>query len=290
VFYCSTTDHDQVIHYSDPVRQCELAADARHLVRRSLELIREQSTLNVRILTRGPLARADFDLFKTFGLRRLVGMSLPTFRNDFARAYELKAPAPSQRPATLRAAKAAGLHVDVAVAPTYPDCNEADLRVTLQAVAEVEPVTIFHEPTNRRAENVTRIQTEAAKLGIALRTDLFAARESWQDYAPAALRSVERLAGELSIAYRLHFWPDKSLGGQSALARQPDPQSHAAWLHHWWHRISEWPNTSLIDTVSSQYQWSLVLDSHLNQRWILPYVGQNEPDVLLTNAFSLPAK
>src|SRR5882757_2393579 len=33
-----------------------------HLVRRSLELIRDQSTLNVRILTRSPLARADFEL------------------------------------------------------------------------------------------------------------------------------------------------------------------------------------------------------------------------------------
>lgn len=47
-----------------------LSAHARLLVRRSLELIRDRSTLNVRILTRSPLARADFDLFKSFGARR----------------------------------------------------------------------------------------------------------------------------------------------------------------------------------------------------------------------------
>src|SRR6266487_5936348 len=69
VIYCSTTDPYQVIRHPDAERQRELAAHARHLVRRSLELIRDESTLNVRILTRSPLARADFDLFRTFGNR-----------------------------------------------------------------------------------------------------------------------------------------------------------------------------------------------------------------------------
>ncbi len=54
---------------------------------------RDKSTLNVRILPRSPLARADFDLFKSFGRRLLSGMSLPTLRNDLARVYEPKAPA-----------------------------------------------------------------------------------------------------------------------------------------------------------------------------------------------------
>ncbi len=51
VIYCSTTDPYQVIRHPDPTRQRELAEHARFLVRRSLQLIREQSTLNVRILT-----------------------------------------------------------------------------------------------------------------------------------------------------------------------------------------------------------------------------------------------
>jgi len=82
VIYCSTTDPYQVIRHPDPARQRELAERARCLVRRSLELIRDASTLNVRILTRSPLARADFDLFRTFGNRLVFGMSLPTLRND----------------------------------------------------------------------------------------------------------------------------------------------------------------------------------------------------------------
>ena len=109
VIYCSTTDPYQVIRHPDTQRQRELAEHARFVVRRSLELIRDKSTLNVRILTRSPLARSDFDLFRSFGKRLVFGMSLPTLRNDLAKVYEPKAPAPSQRLATLHAAKEAGL-------------------------------------------------------------------------------------------------------------------------------------------------------------------------------------
>ena len=265
-------------------------------------------------LCRSPLARADFDLFKSFGPRLLFGMSLPTLRNDLAKVYEPKAPAPSQRLAALRAAREAGLHVYVAVAPTYPECDETDLRATLKAVAEIEPVTIFHEPINIRAENVARIEAHARALGLSrpdegegqgegnlpllgeragvrflrtkvsrleplnrrdtpgsagipagvsrvdglagkdasaprfmgrasqfLRTDVFATRESWQDYAVNALQTVERLAAELGLADRLHLWPDKSLGNAGVANRMPKPKEHLRWVQTWWDRISEWP-------------------------------------------------
>ena len=218
-----------------------LSQHARRLVRRSLELIRDHSTLNVRILTRSPLARADFDLYKTFGPRLLFGMSLPTLRNDLSKIYEPKAPAPSQRLATLRAANEAGLNVYVAVAPTYPECDKADLRATLEAIAEVNPVTIFHEPINIRAENVERIQSHADELGLKLKTDVFETRERWQDYAVNALQTVESLAQEIGIADRLHLWPDKSLGSLSVANRMPKPRDYMRWLRNSWTRISEWP-------------------------------------------------
>ena len=246
VIYCSTTDPYQVIQHPDPARQRELADHARFLVRRSLELIRDRSTLNVRILTRSPLARADFDLFRTFGKRLMFGMSLPTLRNDLAKIYEPKAPAPSQRLAALHAAKESGLNVYVAMAPTYPECDEADLRSTFQAVAELNPLTIFHEPINIRAENVARIERHAASLGIRLRTEVFSTRESWQDYAVTALQTVERLASEVGVGGQLHLWPDKSLGTESAIARvvasrQWPSNEYRDWLQPWWRRVSFWP-------------------------------------------------
>ena len=175
-------------------------------------------------------------------------MSLPTLRNDLSRVYEPKAPAPSQRLATLRAAKEAGLHVYVAVAPTYPECDEADLRATLKAVAELEPITIFHEPINIRAENVARIEAQARALGVRLKTEVFATRASWQDYAVQSLHTVSQLAKELGIEQHLHLWPDKSLGSQALADRMPNPRQYLKRLEHWWHRVSEWPRASRSET------------------------------------------
>lgn len=241
VIYCSTTDPYQVIRHPDGQRQRLLANHARFIVRRSLELTLEHSTLNVRILTRSPLARADFDLYTRFGKRLVFGMSLPTLRNDLAKVYEPKAPAPSQRLATLHAAKEAGLHVYVAVAPTYPECDEADLRATLKAIKDLKPITVFHEPINIRAENVARIQSQAEEIGIGLRTDVFSTRESWQDYAVESFRTVRRIAKELRLEDRLHLWPDKSLGSAALVSRMSKPAEYKQRLQYWWTRVSEWP-------------------------------------------------
>ncbi len=241
VIFCSTTDPYQVIYHPVPARQQELSRHARFLVRRALELIRDYSTLNVRILCRSTLVQEDFDLFRSFGKRLVFGMSIPTMRDDLTSMYEPRAPSPLQRMATLRAAKNAGLHVFWAMAATYPESDELDFRNTLQKAAELDPVTIFQEPINIRAQNIARIESHARSLGIRPKTDVFITRETWQQYALGALKTVERIAGELGIANRLHLWPDKSLGSKAVLARVSDPDAHCQWLNRWWHRISEWP-------------------------------------------------
>lgn len=241
VIYCSTTDPYQVIRHPDPKIRRKLGDQASYVVRRSLELIRDESTLNVRILTRSPLARRDFELYKSFGNRLVFGMSLPTLRNDLAKIYEPQAPAPSQRLKTLREAKEAGLHVYVAIAPTYPECDEHDLAATLKAVRDLDPITVFHEPINIRAENVRRIEEHARSLGVTMKTDVFDTRASWADYALQSLHMVEDIAHDLGMTEHLHLWPDKTLGSKWALKRAADPEAHLKWLHHWWNRISEWP-------------------------------------------------
>ena len=244
VIYCSTTDPYQVLPHPDPEKRRELAETARTLIRKSRELIRDESSLNVRILTRSPLAKTDFDLFRTFGHRLVFGMSLPTLRNDLARVYEPKAPAPSQRLATLRAAREAGLHVYVAIAPTYPECDRDDLHATLTAIAEVEPITIFHEPINIRAENVARIKAHAESVGTKLRTEVFETRESWERYALNSLKTMHEVAGELGLKRRLHLWPDRSLGTPTVIKRMPRRAEYTRWLNRCWNRVSEWPKAA----------------------------------------------
>ena len=238
VIYCSTTDPYQVLRHPDAGRQRELRDAARTMIRRSLEIIRDESTLNVRILTRSPLARVDFDLFKTFQERLVFGMSLPTLRNDLAAVYEPKAPAPSQRLATLRAARDAGLHVYVAVAPTYPECDEDDIRATLTALSELNAITIFHEPINIRAENVARIKAHADEIGTPLRTDVFETKESWERYALESLKTMHRVAGELHLTKKLHLWPDRSLGTASVIRRMPKKIGYERWLNRCWSCVS----------------------------------------------------
>jgi DNA repair photolyase len=242
IIFCSTTDPYQVLFHPDPVKRKELAAAAKKLVVRSLELILDHSTLNVRILTRSPLAKRDFSLFKKFGNRLLFGMSLPTLRDDLAHVYEPKAPSPSQRFAALKEAKRAGLQVYVAMAPTYPECDREDLSRTLRALAQLEPVTIYHEPINVRAENVSRIAAQAARLGVGLNTNVFNSTETWQDYARKSMSDVEALAKDLGLYDVLHLWPDKSLGSRSALSRMKNPDQYEKWLHRQWQRVSHWPS------------------------------------------------
>lgn len=243
VLFSSTTDPYQVFPHPDPAVRKQLMEESETIIRRALRLILEHSTLNVRILTRSPLARRDFDLYREFGDRLLFGMSLPTLDNRLAKVYEPGAPSPSQRLKTLQAAKEAGLHVYVAVAPTYPECSTPDFVKTLAALKPLDPVTIFHEPINIRAENVKRIELHAAELGVELKTDVFATRSAWRWYANTALWGMEVAAYELGLEHRLHLWPDSSLGSKEALreACGGDPEAELAWLQSWWNRVSEWP-------------------------------------------------
>jgi len=234
VMFCSTTDPYQTLSGG-------LTKPHQQMVRRALELIRDQSTLNVRILTRSPLARTDFELMKSFGNRLMFGMSLPTLNDKLARVFEPYAPGVAKRLETLQLAKKAGLNVYVAVAPTYPDCDEADIRATLEAVAKLDPLTVFFEPINIRAENVERIRKHAEEIGVTVNLAPFNTTDAWRAYSVEQLQQAERIAGEVGLAHCLHLWPDKDLPSKDYLQSLDDPTGFVHWLTGWWTRVSEWP-------------------------------------------------
>lgn len=231
VMFCTTTDPYQVL-------KGQHRAALSDIMRRALEIIRDESTLNVRILTRSPLARRDFFLMSTFKNRLLFGMSIPTLRNDLAKVYEPKAPAPVQRLETLRRAVDNGLHIYAAVAPVYPDCDEYDMTQTIGMINELKPVTIFMEPINIRSENVARIEMHAAKMGIKLKTEVFRSQTEWVDYALNQLCDFQQIATKLGVPDSvLHLWPDKSLEKYATRISNNGPE----WLRRQWNKISAWP-------------------------------------------------
>jgi len=273
VIYCSTTDPYQVFRSSKlqapSSNEERLHHEARGMVRESLELIRDYSTLNVRILTRSPMAVLDFDLFKSFGPRLMFGMSLPTLNDRLAQIYEPNAPSPSARLRCLERAAELGLYTFVAVAPMYPEIGRGDLERTLSALAfqnggrakpagaltnadqgpcgqrPSQPLTIFAEPINIRAENVARIATHAERLGLKMNVEVFESRRSWEDYAIGQLRLIQDVAGVLGLSGRLHLWPDHALGSRHTSERQPEPEAYMRWITGWWARRSEWPGKAL---------------------------------------------
>ncbi len=251
VILCSTTDpYQTVVAAGDAPRQTVLNTLRQTLVRRALEMILDESDLNVRILTRSPLAKQDFDLYKRFGHRLVFGMSLPTLNDDLRKRYEPKAPGVQKRLDTLKQAKDMGLHVYIAMAPTSPECQEDDLRATLTKIKEFKPITIFHEPINLRAENFARIAKHAADLKVNFNKRPLL-KENWAAYALWQLQAVEGIANELSMGEQLHLWPDKTLGKRNvwnhAMRTVTLPttdlayHAHVEWLAMWWNRISEWP-------------------------------------------------
>jgi len=247
VLLSSSCDPYQTISIpNDPQRQKVLNGLGRYLVRRALELILKHSTINVRILTRSPLAKQDFDLYKAFGDRLMFGMSLPTLNDQLARIYEPKAPSPSRRLATLQAASAAGLNVYVAMAPTYPECDEADLQRTLTAIADVKPMTIFHEPINIRGANVSRIAEHAESLGRQFDRTVFDNGTNWRRYAVAQLLTVQKEATRLGLKDRLHLWPDKALKAKGPFfaAREAEYARAKQLSETAFERISEWPSSA----------------------------------------------
>jgi DNA repair photolyase len=239
VMFSSTTDPYQVLRHPNHEVQMDLNARARAMMRRMLELIRDNSSLNVRILTRSPLARLDFDIFRSFGNRLLFGMSIPTLDDRLARVYEPTAPAPSLRLQTLKLARDHGIPLYVAMAPTYPEQGEEDLRAILEEISDLDPVTIFHEPINIRAENIVRMEKEADAQGMVFQREIFENRDRWISYAARQLLMVNINALELGLEGVIHSWPDPILGGKANRAKLG--AAFSEWIDITWSTVSRWP-------------------------------------------------
>ena len=187
------------------------------------------------------MAREDFDLFKSFGNRLLLGTSLPTLDEGLSQVYEPRVPGPRQRLKLLRDAHSEGIHTFVAVAPVFPECNYESLVALFESLKVANLVTIFMEPVNIRQEIAIRIQESAARVGRSINMEPFINRDTWADYALLKLREAEEAACETGLSERLHLWPDKDLGAKRVVERQSDPEKYQAWLEEKWSRISEWP-------------------------------------------------
>jgi DNA repair photolyase len=242
VMFSSTTDPYQTITGGDGDLVKRLNRLLKGNVRRALELIRDCSTLNVRILTRSPLAKKDFDVYKSMGDRLLLGTSLPTLDSKISKLYEPNAPDPKHRLQLLLDAHQEGVATYVAIAPVFPEVGKQGLLDVFNAVKAANPLTYFMEPINIRDGIANRINERAMRAGGSIDIELFKNRKLWAQYAIQCLRDAEWAAAEAGVSDRLHLWPDHSdLQSEAVLLSQDDPRAFLEWLNRWWLRISEWP-------------------------------------------------
>ena len=242
VLLCSTTDPYQTIRNPDPTKQKRLNQLARSVLLKALSTIRDHSTLNVRILTRSPLARRDFSVFQSFGNRLMLGTSLPTLNGKLSEIYEPNVPHPSQRLDLLTDAHKAGIATFVAIAPVFPEVGYAGMLKVFQAVKAAKPMTIFMEPVNLRLGIAERIAERARDLGVEMDMTVYDGGPAWAQYAIQSLRDAERAAKATGQFARLHLWPDyEALGSKKVVTAQENPEAYRKWLRSYWNRVSEWP-------------------------------------------------
>lgn len=245
VMFSTTTDAWQAIrHTSLPTRR-NMTDDQMTMIGDALTDIRERTTLNVRILTRSPMARMHFDHLRRLGRRVMFGVSLPTLNEKLARIYEPHAPGPAVRLSVLEEARALGIPVYVAVAPVYPESDVDDMRRTIKAVRSIGVRTVFMEPINIRADNVGRIRKHAASIGQPVKLECFETPAKARMYAFDCLTKFQAIAKEEGIGDRLHLWPDAGMGTACAMrdfaAAGIDTAALTEWLNKCWSRVSEWP-------------------------------------------------
>lgn len=109
------------------------------LTRRSLSALVERAT-PVALVTKGPMAVRDRDLFAELGRRAscTVCFSVPTVDEDAWRVLEPGTASPLQRLRALRQLRDAGVHAGVLVAPIVPGLTSqpAKLERTIKAIAD----------------------------------------------------------------------------------------------------------------------------------------------------------
>lgn len=223
--------------------QHELTSGRRGL----LQMLAEYPKLRVRILTRSPRLLEDVDLLHSLGDQCVVGMSIPTLDAGICSRYEPHAPNPKQRLEALRMARAAGLHVYVAIAPVPPEVSPEDLDRTMQAVASLDPVTVFFEPINAKPTNLDRMRAGMDRRGVDWLGGLAFTPENWPTYAVSVFRAAECSAARHGLSSVLHPWPPDELAGLTAWQRVSrdihvgDYDTYRDWITDSWGRISNWP-------------------------------------------------
>ncbi|MFD0050910.1 radical SAM protein [Actinomycetes bacterium NPDC127524] len=106
---------------TDPYQPIEVKTN---LTRSLLEVMLEDRPDFLHVQTRSPLVKRDIDLFKEFGDKIRVSMTIETDKEDIRKAFSPSAPPIQARMEALKAIREAGITAQAAVSPLLPCSRE----------------------------------------------------------------------------------------------------------------------------------------------------------------------
>ena len=176
------------------------------LTRRTLDSVLARTAFRIRVLTKFDyVGRPEWiDLFKAHPGRFVVGLSIGTLDDAWARKVELGTSSPSARVRALHRLQDAGVPTFGMLCPVFPDVLAGNgVERLVEAIRPERCETVWSEPFNDRAnwrsvaEGYRETSPERKVLSMLFEGP--GARNYWSDYAAALYQRVhEALEGEAS--------------------------------------------------------------------------------------------
>lgn len=185
------------------------------LTRRTLEKVLAKTGFRIRVLTKFDyVGRAEWiDLFRAHPGRFVVGLSIGTLDDAWARRVEIGTSSPSARVRALRRLQDAGVPTYGMLCPIFPDALDGDGVERLVAAIRPERCeTVWSEPYNDRDNwrAVADGYVKGARSWERIRSlfDGFDARPRWSRYATDLYARVHEALGAEAHKHRYLLYQD----------------------------------------------------------------------------------
>lgn len=181
------------------------------LGRKVMEVLLKRTPAQIRVLTKSAEVARDFDLFRKYKDRVIVGLStgIPPDREDVARVVEPNASPVRKRLDALKKAHDMGLRTYGMLCPCLPAVasEESSLSLLFDEVLSCGAEDIWLEPVNARGQALLNTALALRRAGLTAEADAVDAirkRDKWSAYARALIETVMAVAAKKKATDKLH--------------------------------------------------------------------------------------
>ena len=200
-------------------------AVAEGLTRRTLDKVLDRTSFRIRVLTKSAVvgSPAWVDYFKAHPGRFVVGLSIGTLDDNWARKVEIGTSSPTARVKALHRLQDAGVPTFGMLCPIFPDALAGNgVERLVEAIRPDRCETVWSEPYNDRA-NWRAVaagyrETSPERKVLSMLFEGPTARNYWSDYARALYQRVHAALGGEAHKHRYLLYQDTmTAAGREAL-------------------------------------------------------------------------